>query len=173
MPEDPTPKQDIERLTQGLARLARALVEGERGLAAGTADRLVANTLRDAAAGAAESRKALVRRLLDLNRARRRVDAAGSARQSPSGIAHVMFNAGEALCELKLECREALALVVVEGFGYADAAGVLGVSRDIVMTRVAEGRRGLDEYMQATAGAASPVAASPGAARPPWLRVVK
>ena len=171
MPEDPTPKQDIERLTQGLARLARALVEGERGLAAGTADRLVADALRDA--GAADSRKALVRRLLDLNRARRRGDAAGSARRSPSGIAHMMFNAGEALCELKLECREALALVVVEGFGYADAAGILGVSRDIVMTRVAEGRRGLDEYMQATAGAASPVAASPGAARPPWLRVVK
>lgn len=167
MPEEPDPKQDIDRLTQGLARLARALVEGEHGLDAGTAGRLVADTLRGA--GDAPTRKALVRRLLDLNRARPRGEATGAPRQTQAGIANLMFNAGEALGELRLDCREALVLVVVEGFGYAEAAEILGVSRDVVMTRVAEARRGLDEYMRAT----TTVPEGAGPARPPWLRVVK
>jgi RNA polymerase sigma-70 factor (ECF subfamily) len=49
----------------------------------------------------------------------------------------------KALGQLPAEQREAVALVAIDGLGYAEAAGVLGLPIGTVSTRVARGRRAL------------------------------
>ncbi|MCI0599739.1 MAG: ECF-type sigma factor [Beijerinckiaceae bacterium] len=71
------------------------------------------------------------------------------------------------LLALGLEEREALLLVVLEGFNYAEAAMVLNVSRDVVVARLARAREALSQ-----AWVPEPEA-RPGWARPAYLRLVK
>ncbi len=114
------------------------------------------------------------RRLIRLNRKRRADALRGAAGQPPLGaaprppgsaLAHVMFDAPGALTGLGQELREALVLVVIGGFAYAQAASILGIPETTLGSRIAEARRRLDEIMRATA--------QPGARRAPHLRLVK
>ena len=75
----------------------------------------------------------------------------------------------EALAQTPLECREALLLVVVEGFSYGEAAEILGVNRLGVATRLARARKDLGARLEAN----RPGPARPDPRRPPYLRLVK
>lgn len=72
-----------------------------------------------------------------------------------------------ALGGLKLEEREALLLIVLEGLSYARAARVLKISRPIVIARLSRARERLRETLrtETTAHKAKP--------RPAYLRLVK
>lgn len=72
-----------------------------------------------------------------------------------------------ALAGLTLEEREALALVVIERFSYAQAARILKVSRPILISRLSRARTALGDRL----GGATPSKASKP--RPSHLRVVK
>ncbi len=52
-----------------------------------------------------------------------------------------------ALCALKLEEREALLLVSLEGFGYAQAARILKISRPILIARLSRAREKLPQNL--------------------------
>jgi RNA polymerase sigma-70 factor, ECF subfamily len=72
-----------------------------------------------------------------------------------------------ALLALALEEREALLLVVLEGFSYAQAAQILKISRTVLIMRLACARAALNEIP-------TPEAPSrPAKTRPSYLRVVK
>jgi RNA polymerase sigma-70 factor (ECF subfamily) len=72
-----------------------------------------------------------------------------------------------ALLALALEEREALLLVVVEGFSYAQAARILKISRTVLIMRLACARAALSQIP----GPETP--SRPAKGRPSYLRVVK
>ena len=72
-----------------------------------------------------------------------------------------------ALLALALEEREALLLVVLEGFSYAQAARILKISRTVLITRLACARAALSQIP------APETPSRPAKARPSYLRVVK
>jgi RNA polymerase sigma-70 factor (ECF subfamily) len=72
-----------------------------------------------------------------------------------------------ALLALALEEREALLLVVLEGFSYAQAARILKISRPVLITRLVCARAALGEIP------APETPARPAKAFPSYLRVVK
>ena len=72
-----------------------------------------------------------------------------------------------ALSALALEDREALLLVVIEGFGYARAMRILKISRSVLITRLSRARGALSKSLNAQ----PPVRLSKS--RPPHLRLVK
>ncbi|MGH6837834.1 MAG: sigma factor-like helix-turn-helix DNA-binding protein [Methylocella sp.] len=72
-----------------------------------------------------------------------------------------------ALLALALEEREALLLVVLEGFSYAQAARVLKISRTVLIMRLASARAALSEITVAK------TPSRPAKTRPSYLRVVK
>ena len=74
-----------------------------------------------------------------------------------------------AVAQLALEEREALLLVVVEGFSYGQAASILGLSRPGVASRVARARQHLARGAQATPSGQN----QPRPRHPPYLRLVK
>jgi RNA polymerase sigma-70 factor (ECF subfamily) len=74
---------------------------------------------------------------------------------------------GAALLALALEEREALLLVVLEGFSYAQAARILKISRTVLIMRLAGARAALSQI------AAPEIPSRPAKARPSYLRVVK
>jgi RNA polymerase sigma-70 factor (ECF subfamily) len=71
-----------------------------------------------------------------------------------------------ALLALALEEREALLLVVLEGFSFAQAARILKISRTVLVMRLARARAVLSEI-------ASETPSRPAKTRPSYLRVVK
>jgi RNA polymerase sigma-70 factor (ECF subfamily) len=71
------------------------------------------------------------------------------------------------LLALALEEREALLLVVLEGFSYAHAARILKISRTALVLRLASARAKLSEIL------AQEMPSRPAKTRPPYLRVVK
>jgi RNA polymerase sigma-70 factor (ECF subfamily) len=71
-----------------------------------------------------------------------------------------------ALLALPLEEREALLLVVLEGFSFAQAARILKISRTVLVMRLARARATLSEN-------ASETPSRPAKTRPSYLRVVK
>jgi RNA polymerase sigma-70 factor (ECF subfamily) len=71
-----------------------------------------------------------------------------------------------ALLALPLEEREALLLVVLEGFSFAHAARILKISRTVLVMRLARARAALSEI-------ASETPSRPAKPRPSYLRVVK
>jgi len=75
----------------------------------------------------------------------------------------------DALAQVTLEDREALLLVVVEGFSYAQTASILGLSRLGVANRVARARQQLGAPLDATLS--GPTRRKPDP--PPYLRLVK
>ena len=72
-----------------------------------------------------------------------------------------------ALLALALEEREALLLVVLEGFSYAQAARILKISRIVLIMRLACARAALSEIP------APETPSRPAKTRPSYLRVVK
>jgi RNA polymerase sigma-70 factor (ECF subfamily) len=72
-----------------------------------------------------------------------------------------------ALLALALEEREALLLVVLEGFSYAQAARILKISRTVLVMRLACARAALSQFP------AAETPSPPAKVRPSYLRVVK
>ena len=72
-----------------------------------------------------------------------------------------------ALLALSLEEREALLLVALEGFSYAQAARILKISRTVLIARLTCARASLCQIP------AAEFASHPAKVRPPYLRVVK
>ena len=103
--------------------------------------------------------------LTTCNRARARTTPPGA---TPPGRARAK-GVRETLAQVALEDREALLLVVVEGFSYAQTASILGLSRLGVANRVARARQQLDGPLESTLS--SKPHRKPGP--PPYLRLVK
>ena len=93
--------------------------------------------------------------------------AAQNGGANASMIAPAADKLASALLDLKLEEREALLLVVLEGFSYAQAARILKVPQSILAARLARARAALGQTLPAEYEARS---AKP---RPSYLRLVK
>jgi RNA polymerase sigma-70 factor (ECF subfamily) len=156
----------LEALTPGLRRYARALSAGETP---SVADDLVLEALqplRDAAEAEFEGdpRELRLRLYAAFTRiAERKLRAGASA--GPS-LRHPVIVHG--LADLRFEDREALLLVVLEGFSYDDAAKLLGVDRNVLLSRLMRARARLAAFDN------QPSAPSDGSRRAPLhLRVIK
>jgi RNA polymerase sigma-70 factor, ECF subfamily len=171
-----------------LCRYARALIAGRPG-PSGVADDLVRMVLlRTLEAGTAsrlgnrDLHLHLYTLLIECNRERvaagrlgvkaqvegESIHFAGShaaARLPASVIPYGSF--GRSLLGLTLEEREALLLVVLEGFSYAQTARILKISQRVLIARLARARAALGE---APAGFLSRRRAKPC---PSYLRVIK
>ena len=100
-------------------------------------------------------------------------DAAGAARfgarAKPRPASGRSQGISHALDALPLEEREALLLVVLEGFNYAQAADVLSVPRAALAARIARARQLLSEHLDA----ALPIEARNRVRHPEYLRLIK
>jgi RNA polymerase sigma-70 factor (ECF subfamily) len=149
-----------------LRRYARALSAGETP---SVADDLVLEALqplREAVEAEFEGdpRELRLRLYAAFTRvAERKLRASASA--GPS-LRHPVIVHG--LADLRFEDREALLLVVLEGFSYDDAAKLLGVDRDVLASRLMRARARLAAFDN------QPSAPSDGTRRAPLhLRVIK
>jgi RNA polymerase sigma-70 factor (ECF subfamily) len=147
---DVTSREAIETLTPGLRRYARALT----GLGNG-ADEIVQATLmrtleeerrwRDD-----ELKMRVYATLTQLNRQRQRAQAARRQREAPAGRGGAPAKAAsrreaisKALDVLATEEREALLLVVLEGFSYQEAAEIIGAPKATLVARLMRARAAL------------------------------
>jgi len=165
-------EETVEGQIPALRRYARGLAGPDQATAA---DRMVAEVVaralrEDQRSQASPPRLWLFAALTSQNRRRLRAPGALTTAMTPDQAPKRTLGLREALAETALECREALLLVVVEGFSYAQAAEILGVNRLGVATRLARGRQELSKKLGAKLGADP---AKPGAHRPPYLRLVK
>lgn len=174
-------KENLDRLTPRLRRYARALTQAAP-VPSETADELVHASLLRAMVAAAAERQGDVALLAfailtDIHRDslcehRSRAASAGQAggmRQPPrrTGPHSAEDEFVEALACLTLDEREALFLVAVEQFSYAQAMQILHLSRASLIARLIRARARLSEVLAMRGG-------KPGRARPaPYLRVVK
>ncbi len=156
---------DVEGHIPALRRYARGLIGSDGPDPVACADQMVREVVEQALQnGQLSAFKSpqlwLYATLTTRNRARR-VRADGLA-QRPRALG------ADPLAKLPLEEREALLLVVVEGFGYGQAASILGLSKPGVANRIARARQHLAESQTATSG---PTPSKPR--HPTYLRVVK
>ena len=175
MRENRHPEETVEGQIPALRRYARGLAGPDQAAAA---DRMVAEVVaralrEDQRPQTSATRLWLFAALTSLNRRRQRdpcvpASAFGPA-MAPDQPQNRPMGLREALAQTPLECREALLLVVVEGFSYGQAADILGVNRLGVALRLARGRKELAAKLDAKRS--DP--AKPGARRPPYLRLVK
>ena len=183
---------DLNLVAPRLRRYARALVCAHPGPNE-AADALVGAALRQVFANGASLPAADLEidayaALVELNRDHARAAELGDA---PSHGASALIKTGgsragggrpperlphfpasndtlsSALLALKLEEREALLLVGLEGFAYARAARILKISRSILVARLARAREKLPTNLQA------PAASHLARPRSPHLRLVK
>jgi RNA polymerase sigma-70 factor (ECF subfamily) len=176
-------KEDIEKLAPGLRRFARALVQHDPDEPHDIADELVHEAMTRALRTernwkVANAKIWLYATLANLNHSRlRSLTPVGRNWRSH---AHALENAhphassrsqgiSQALDALPIEEREALLLVVLEGFSYAQAADVLGVPRSALAARIARARQFLTEHLDA----ALPFEARNRFRNPGYLRLVK
>ena len=167
MREHRNPAEDLEGQIPALRRYARGLAGPDQ---VATADQMVAQVIiralrEDQRPQTGAPRLWLFAALTSLNRRRMRaarVTGPSLEPARPSGLR-------EALAQTPLDGREALLLVVVEGFSYAQAAEILGVNRLGVATRLARARKDLGAVLDA----GRPAPARPDPRRPPYLRLVK
>ena len=176
-------KEDIEKLAPGLRRFARALVQHDPDEPHDVADELVRETMIRALRSERNSRLAstkiwLYATLANLNHARLRAHAPAergwrgpvSAQEgTPPHASGRSQGISQALDALPVEEREALLLVVLEGFTYAQAADVLGVPRTALAARIARARQFLSEHLDA----ALPIEARNRVRHPEYLRLIK
>ena len=168
--ENRHPAGEVEGHIPALRRYARGLMEPDCPDPIASADEMVRevaqrSTRNEQLAGFKNPRLWLYATLTTCNRARLRAAsrrANPSSRPRPPGVR-------EALAKIPLEDREALLLVVVEGFSYEQAASILGLSRLGVASRVARARQQLDGPLEATLSGE----ARPRPRHPPYLRLVK
>jgi RNA polymerase sigma-70 factor (ECF subfamily) len=129
----------LQRMTPSLRRFARALVAGRARTTA--ADDLVQSALvgalhaRDASDLAL--RTSLYASIVQLNRVRQ----AEPSQSVPAKAARPGIVA--AIERLPLDQREALLLVVLEGFSYDQAAAILGLPRSSLVARIVRARQSL------------------------------
>ena len=182
---------DLNRIAPRLRRCATALVSAHPGPDQG-ADALVAGALRQvfvdgASLTAADLEVEAYAALIDLNREhiqaaefggpshgasaliKRGGSHSGSGRppERQRNFSLASDELSSALLALKLEDREALLLVALEGLTYARAARVLRISRSILVARLARARESLPGSLQA------PPSSHRARPRPPHLRLVK
>jgi RNA polymerase sigma-70 factor, ECF subfamily len=172
-------QDELVLLAPRLRRYARALVQGAPGPSEAADELVSATLLRLRDHGAADGKGDLILRVYSLvtqiNRENHQRPAAGiggttalynamhvdvqDRRASGKGIT-------AAISVLQLEEREALFLVVIEGFNYAQAARILHISRGTLVHRLGRARARLATVMgnDATASAGQ---------RPTHLRLVK
>jgi RNA polymerase sigma-70 factor (ECF subfamily) len=167
-------RDDLAKLTPALRRFAGALIprDAARGgdPGGGSAHDLVVKTLTAALrtgrqASFEQLRMWLYSTLVHLNHARLQAEsqAAGATPSSRSqGVS-------QSLMELSTPDREALLLVVTEGFTYAQSAEILGISRATLVSRVARARAVLEQHLDA----ALPFGARRLLRHPSHLRLVK
>lgn len=173
-------RDDLNACTPGLRRYARALATGQPEGSPLADDIVHAALIRALGARQIGSGADLLVRLYatvtQLHRdsllAGREARAAGAGRPAlvssapaPAVMRRTRLTAG--LMGLSLEEREALLLVTLEGFDYADAARILRVSQATLLSRLTEARRRLDDQL-------TPRAQQPASARRnvPYLRLV-
>lgn len=171
-----TSREAIETLTPGLRRYARALT----GLG-NAADEIVQATLmrtieeerrwRDD-----ELKTRVYRTLTQMNRQRQRTQAVRRQGEALHGRGGAAVKAGsrreaisKALDVLATEEREALLLVVLEGFSYQEAAEIIGAPKATLFARLMRARAAL----AAAQGHEARSRPSPPPSRNAHLRVVK
>lgn len=174
-------RDDLNLCAPRLRRYARALVGGHPGPNE-IADDLVQAILPRALKAGAASRLAgpdlhlhLYTLITEWHRERLGVNAqmekenftAGGARAAQKPPLFPPDKFAEALLSLALEEREALLLVVLEGFSYAQAARILKISRTVLVARLARARAALGEIP------APEFASRPAKVLPSYLRLVK
>jgi RNA polymerase sigma-70 factor (ECF subfamily) len=175
-------RDELNLLTPRLRRYARALAGShpapseladdlvrsalERMLECGFAGRWLDLEIRAYAALTEVHREALRNASLETNAALEKGHscAAGAHANMAHGLAAPRDRLSSALGTLALEEKEALLLVVLEGFGYTRAAGVLKVSKPVLIARLARARESL------TRSLAEP---KPRLGKPTHLRLVK
>ena len=162
-------RTELERLAPELRRFARALVARDSGDPARDAEALTRDTLARAIRAerqgrARDPRVWLRATLMGLNRARLKARGA-----SVPAAANAGPGVTDALGALPLDQREALLLVTLEGFSYAEAAEALCVPRIAIGARVARARITLETLLDG----ASPIDGRGKTRHPPHLRLVK
>jgi RNA polymerase sigma-70 factor (ECF subfamily) len=151
---------DLEAEIPRLRRLARMLAGGDRAEADDLVQETLLRALRsiDGFRGGSSLSTWLASILVNLHRSGRRRDArrrtlmdgqrppeeAEPARQEQRVELEETL---EALAALPEDQREAIALVALEGVGYAEAAEVLGVKLGTLMSRIARGRKAMRAAM--------------------------
>ena len=164
------PEETVEGHIPALRRYARGLAGPDQ---VATADQMVAEVVaralhEDQRPQGGSPRLWLFAALTSLNRRRLR------ATRVPAPLAHTAAQdrppgLRKALAQTSLDGREALLLVVVEGFSYAQAAEILGGNRVGVATRLARARKELNARLDLNR--AGP--AQPDPRRPAYLRLIK
>ena len=154
-----TLREDLNALTPRLRRYARALATGGAG-SSELADDIVHATLMRAMGsrhlGVPTDR--MVRIYATVTQLHREVAAsgrqalaAGVGRPSASAAGFAPHaprtKMAAALMNLPLEDREALLLVVVEGFDYGDAARIIRISRSQLLGRLTQARTAFDKQL--------------------------
>ncbi len=143
-------RSDLEALTPGLRRYARGLT-GRPEIADDLVQEALVSALRSTGLGRGVAlRRRLYAILTDFNRMRTATLLDPDAYGGPSRGEVVPFGRSDALqsppadplAAMTLAEREALLLVAVEGFAYADAADVAGISRVALVARLARARGG-------------------------------
>ncbi len=165
------PADDVEGQIPALRRYARGLAGPDQAAAA---DEMVAQVItralrEDQRPQTGAPRLWLFAALTSLNRSRLRATRLKAPSLPPATAPQRPPGLREALAQTPLDGREALLLVVVEGFSYAQAAEILGVNRLGVATRLARARKDLGARLDASPSAP----ARPDPRRPPYLRLVK
>ncbi len=163
--DQPNSRAELDRLVPGLRRFARALVARNADDPRLAADTLTRDTLTRAAraGGPSNLRIWLYATLTTLNRARARGASGPTKADSANGL-----GVTDALDALPLSQREALLLVVLEGFSYSEAGDALGLSRATVAALVARARVALEQRMDL----ARPSNARSTTRTAPYLRLV-
>ena len=168
--ENRQPLGDVEGHIPALRRYARGLVDHDSPDPVACADDMVREVVERSRrhgqlAVFRNPRLWLYATLTTCNRARARKSPPHAR---PTGLTPAP-GMRDALARVELADREALLLVVVEGFSYAQAASILGLSRLGVANRVARARQQLAGPLEATLGGQPRRKPSP----PPYLRLVK
>ena len=134
----------LHRLTPGLRRFARALLGGR---APDHADDMVQNVitraLNERLGDEVALKHALYSWLVRLNRQRIRGPIVTPPEHAANDRGDRRSDIVTGIDHLGLEEREALLLVVLEGFSYDSAAQIAGVPRDIIVTRLMRARAAL------------------------------
>ena len=181
-------RDELAKLTPGLRRFARALVENH-GVDA--ADDLVQAALLAALSEGQERRGIRLnmwllttcvanhRRSLRVATADRQVNAGSGAGQATTGSGrwepHRAFppRSSDLLSDLPLECREVFLLVVLEELTYGQAAECLGTTLNAVIVNLAKARENMGRRTHSRQTTSRSLQGEGQAGAVPYLRVVK